>query len=92
MAKSWTAKIIFWGSRGELVAGFLSGVVFGSGSAFFVHHIWGMRDDAPPEFGIALLRGGLKKRELGGVGVGDEAFAGGFGHGGLAGGVEFGFF
>ncbi len=34
----------------------------------------------------------LKKRQLGRVGVGDEAFAGGFGYGGLAGGVEFGFF
>lgn len=33
-----------------------------------------------------------KQRQLGGVGVWGEAFAGGFGHGGLAGGVEFGFF
>ena len=29
---------------------------------------------------------------MGGVGVGDQSFAGGFGYGGLAGGVEFGFF
>jgi hypothetical protein len=41
-------EIIFWRLRGELVAGFLSGVVSGSGSAFSVMDIWGMRDDAPP--------------------------------------------
>ena len=40
-------KIIFRRSCGELVAGFLSGVVSGIGSAFSVMDIWGMRDDAP---------------------------------------------
>ena len=34
---------------------------------------------------------GLKKRELGCVGVWGEALAHRFGHGGVAGGVEFGF-
>ncbi len=33
-----------------------------------------------------------KQRELGGVWVGDEVFAGSFGYCGLSGGVEFGFF
>jgi hypothetical protein len=41
-------KIIFRGSLGQSVAGFLSVVVSGSGSAFSVMDIWGMRDDAPP--------------------------------------------
>jgi hypothetical protein len=57
-------KIIFRGSCGELVAGVLSGVVSGSGSAFSVMDIWGMRDDAPPSgrraatHGRAILRHG----------------------------------
>jgi hypothetical protein len=41
-------KIIFRRSCGELVVGFLDGVVSGSGSAFSVMEKWGMRDDAPP--------------------------------------------
>jgi hypothetical protein len=41
-------EIIFCRSRSESVAGFLSGVVSGSGSAFSVMDIWGMRDDACP--------------------------------------------
>jgi hypothetical protein len=42
---------------------------------------------------LALSRGGdfSKQCQLGRVGVGDEAFAGGFGYGRLSGGVEFGF-
>jgi hypothetical protein len=57
-------KIIFRGSCGELVVGFLSGVVSGTGSAFLVIDIWGMRDDAPlsgrraATHGRAILRHG----------------------------------
>ena len=47
-----------------------------------------------PDLRLALSRGGdfSKQCQLRGVGVGDQAFAGGFGYGGLTGGVEFGFF
>ena len=86
------SKIIFWGSRNELGVVFLSGVVSGSGSAFSVE-IFGACETMPlPSLESRCCAEGLKKGELGGVGVGGEAFAGGFGHGGLAGGVEFGFF
>jgi hypothetical protein len=50
-------KIIPRGSCGELVAGFLDGVVSGSGSAFSVMDIWGMRDDAPPSGRRAATHG-----------------------------------
>ena len=57
--------------------------------------VWVMRGRwTLPMFRSALFSGGdfSKQCQLGCVRVGDEAFAGGFGHGGLAGGVEFGFF
>ena len=78
-----TGKIIFRGSCGESVAGFFSGVVSGSGSAFSVMDIWGMRDDAPPSGRPQRLVGGpssgmaqtsAAKRRHGDGGIGEIIF------------------
>jgi len=94
-------------SRWEILTPFKLGVSVHFLSIFKMHAFLGGCGDAAsrlkfgscetmtlPDLRLALSRGGdfSKQCQLSRVGVGDEAFAGGFGYGGLAGGVEFGFF